>query len=165
MERDPSGLDPHTPGAKLDAGKPRPALVLGAFALALTNATCVWIKGSLPNTDPTVHRKLDDLVSLAARTRAGSGVHDHIHEELADDPVAKLLAVVDVGTYGAAKYSPDGWLGVPDGKRRYAEAAVRHRLKELAGEELDPESGLPHAAHYLWNLLAYQTLYLQETDQ
>ena len=165
MERDPSGLDPHTPGAKLDAGKSRPVLVLGAFTPALINAMCMRIKCSLPNSDPTVDRRLDELVLLAASMRDGSGVHNHIHEALADNPAAKLLAAVDVGTYGAAKYSPDGWLSVPDGKRRYAEAAARHRLKELAGEELDPESGLPHAAHYLWNLLAYQTLYLQETDQ
>ena len=161
MERDPSGLDPHTPGAKLDAGKSRPVLVLGAFAPALTNVMYPRIKGSSSSAD----RKLDELVLLAASMRDGSGVCARIHEELADNPAVKLLAAVDVGTYGAAKYSPDGWLSVPDGKRRYAEAAVRHRLKELAGEELDPESGLPHAAHYLWNLLAYETLHLQETEQ
>lgn len=165
MERDPSGLDPHTPGAKLDAGKSRPVLVLGAFAPALLNAMYPRVKGSSPSTDPIGDRKLDELVLLAASMRDGSGVRNRIHEELADNPAAKLLAAVDVGTYGAAKYSPDGWLSVPDGKRRYAEAAVRHRLKELAGEELDPESGLPHAAHYLWNLLAYQTLHLQEDEQ
>ena len=34
-ERDPSGMAPHEPGAKLDAGKPM-AGVLGDFGLALT---------------------------------------------------------------------------------------------------------------------------------
>ena len=35
-ESDPSGLDRHSPGAKLDAGKQRPHLVLGDFARALS---------------------------------------------------------------------------------------------------------------------------------
>lgn len=35
VERDPSGLDPHAPGAKLDAGKIRPSLVLRGFPRAI----------------------------------------------------------------------------------------------------------------------------------
>jgi hypothetical protein len=38
-EHDPTGRDQHEPGAKLDAGKPRPALVLGGFVLALRAVT------------------------------------------------------------------------------------------------------------------------------
>jgi len=161
MERDPNGLDQHAPGAKLDAGKPRPALVLGAFAPALVD---VLNPGELfrPVTVGTIgDERLKALVDLANCVHFSAAVRAHIHKELLTNAEEKLLAVVDVGTYGAAKYSPNGWLNVPDGKRRYGEAAVRHRLKELAGEALDPESGLPHAAHYLWNLLAYETLFLQ----
>jgi hypothetical protein len=64
-----------------------------------------------------------------------------------------LLAVADVATFGARKYTADGWRTVPDAIQRYTDAKDRHRL---AGEveEADPESGLAHAAHEAWNALA-----------
>ena len=40
-EKDPNGLDPHAPGAKLDAGKPRPSLVLHGFADAIAEVIAV----------------------------------------------------------------------------------------------------------------------------
>ena len=40
-EKDPNGLDPHTPGAKLDAGKPRPSLVLHGMADAISEVIAV----------------------------------------------------------------------------------------------------------------------------
>lgn len=108
-EADPNGLAAHEAGAKLDAGKRRPQLVLGAFAKALGK-------------------------------------------------------VVDVGTYGAVKYSPNGWLSVPDGIDRYGEALYRHLLADLEGEVLDPESNLEHLAHAAWNILAVIELKLREKE-
>lgn len=108
-EADPNGLDQHAPGAKLDAGKIRPDLVLGAFAKALEQ-------------------------------------------------------VAIIGTYGADKYSDNGWLEVEDGMKRYADAASRHYLKMKQGEILDPESGLPHQAHYAWNVLAGLELTMRKND-
>lgn len=99
QEVDPYGMDPHAPGAKLDAGKPRPALVLGAFSRALG-------------------------------------------------------AVVDVGTYGARKYTDHGWITVQDGERRYMDAAWRHLLADARGEHVDPDTDIAHLAHCAWNLLA-----------
>jgi hypothetical protein len=106
-EHDPTGRQPHEPGAKLDAGKIRPGLVLGGFSRA-------------------------------------------------------LQAVSRVGTYGAKKYTPDGWRTVPDGAERYTDAMVRHLLSEADATE-DPESGLPHAAHVAWNALARLELMLRES--
>lgn len=109
MERDPTGRDQHQPGAKLDAGKPRPALVLGGFARALT-------------------------------------------------------AVVAVGTFGAAKYTDNGWMAVENGAERYDDAALRHWLKEKTGEKLDPDSELEHAAHAAWNALARLDLLIRARE-
>lgn len=106
-ERDPTGKTAHEPGAKLDAGKPRPALVLGGFSRALS-------------------------------------------------------AVTDVGTFGARKYTPNGWRTVPNGVERYSEAMVRHWLAEAQGIESDPDSNLLHAAHLAWNALARLELMLIE---
>lgn len=99
MESDPSGKDPHSPGAKLDAGKLRAGLVLDDFAHA-------------------------------------------------------LKAVSEIGTFGANKYTPSGWLDVPDAIERYNDAMVRHRLARLTGEEVDPDSGMKHIYHEAWNMLA-----------
>lgn len=144
MERDPNGLDQHAPGAKLDATKARPVLVLGGFLAVLTTT---------PGTEAV--RQLLQLVQILDRKRS---VADLIREALGADPLARLDEVVAVGTHGAGKYSPSGWLMVPDGMQRYAEAAVRHRMKSALGERIDPDSGLSHDAHYLWNLLAYECL-------
>lgn len=98
-DRDPNGLDAHTPGAKLDSGKNRLGLVLGGFAEALQ----------------------------------GVGL---------------------VGTYGANKYTPDGWKYVENGRERYWDALWRHLFAYASGEIIDPESGLPHLSHAAWNALA-----------
>ena len=108
-EQDPLGKDAHQPGAKLDAGKSRPALVLGGFARALSE-------------------------------------------------------VSKVGTYGATKYTDNGWMEVPNGVARYSDALLRHQLAEQAGQELDPDTKLLHAAHAAWNALARLDLILREKE-
>lgn len=98
-QSDPYGKDAHDPGAKLDSGKPRPALVLGGFSQA-------------------------------------------------------LQAVTEVGTFGAKKYTDNGWMLVPNGISRYTDAMLRHYLEEASGSHHDPETDLLHAAHLAWNALA-----------
>lgn len=104
-EKDPTGRNPHDPGAKLDEGKPL-AGILADFGLA-------------------------------------------------------LLAVVDIGTHGAIKYTRCGWETVPDGFQRYTDAMWRHLLKERY-RKTDPDSGMLHAAHLAWNALARLELCLRE---
>lgn len=104
--QDPSGLGAHQPGAKLDAGKVRAGLVLGAFAPAL------W-------------------------------------------------QVARVGTFGANKYSDNGWLSVTDGEARYTDAQVRHDMQHQMGLTHDDESNLLHLAHAAWNALAKLTLFIR----
>ncbi len=72
-----------------------------------------------------------------------------------------LLAVSEVGTFGANKYTDHGWLEVPDGLSRYSDALIRHLLYE-AVESHDKESNLLHAAHAAWNALARLELMLKE---
>lgn len=110
VEKDPTGRDPHAKGAKLDAGKCRPGLVLGSFARAL------W-------------------------------------------------AVSMVGTYGAVKYTEDGWISVPNGQARYDDAMLRHWLKEKTGEAADPDTELSHLAHAAWNALAILDLAIRKQEQ
>lgn len=65
-----------------------------------------------------------------------------------------IQAVSRVGTYGANKYSDNGWKSVPNGFDRYTDALYRHLLLEAGGEMTDKESELLHAAHAAWNALA-----------
>lgn len=110
MEQDPTGRDAHAPGAKLDAGKARPSLIIEGMARA------IW-------------------------------------------------AVSEVATFGAAKYTPGGWVEVPQGQERYADAGYRHVLKRAMGERIDPDSEKLHLAHEAWNALAKLDLYLREQEK
>ena len=59
-----------------------------------------------------------------------------------------------VGTFGANKYTDDGWQSVDNGIERYLSAMIRHYLKYRQGEYYDIDSELPHLAHMAWNALA-----------
>jgi hypothetical protein len=60
-----------------------------------------------------------------------------------------LMKVAEAGTFGAAKYGRTNWKDVE--RIRYLDAAMRHILQE--GD--DPETGLPHMIHAIWNMMAY----------
>ena len=68
-------------------------------------------------------------------------------------PIQSMEDIVDILTYGANKYEPNGWMKVKDAKRRYIAAFFRHFMAWLKGEKIDPESGKPHLAHALTNLV------------
>lgn len=73
-----------------------------------------------------------------------------------------LHQVTEIGTYGAEKYTPDGWEQVPEGQRRYMNAMYRHLGAHHQGEATDPETGYLHLAHAAWNLLALLELRARE---
>lgn len=51
IERDPDGIDNHAPGAKLDAGKHRPSLLLDGFSKALESVAEVATYGANKYSD------------------------------------------------------------------------------------------------------------------
>lgn len=109
QEKDPHGIDPHTSGAKLDAGKVLPWLCISGFSHA-------------------------------------------------------LAAVADVTTKGARKYTPNGWVDVPDGEQRYMEAFGRHLLALGRGETVDADTQCLHKAQMIWNLMASLELELRRAN-
>ena len=61
-----------------------------------------------------------------------------------------LEPMVEVLEFGALKYAPNDWKrGLP--VTEICESMLRHIHAILAGEDLDPESGLPHSGHILCN--------------
>lgn len=75
-----------------------------------------------------------------------------------------LSAVGEIGTFGADKYTDNGWIDVPDGVDRYTDALYRHLNAEAQGEEFDQDSELRHAAHAAWNALARLDLILRAKE-
>ena len=78
-----------------------------------------------------------------------------------NDFALALMAVAEVGTFGAVKYTRGGWQVVPNAITRYNDAGWRHRLK-ARHEAVDPDSKLLHKAHEAWNILAELELILRK---
>jgi hypothetical protein len=76
-----------------------------------------------------------------------------------------LASVSEVATYGANKYSPNGWIHVPDNINRYTDALLRHLLARASGQDKDYESNLDHLAHAAWNALAILELTIREQER
>lgn len=72
-----------------------------------------------------------------------------------------LLEVAKVGTFGARKYTENGWKQVPNGVNRYRSAAYRHLL---SNDFLDNDSNLPHLAQAAWNCLAALELIISSKE-
>lgn len=62
-------------------------------------------------------------------------------------PGPALIYQAYVHDLGARKYGPYNWRNSPVNLTVYLAAMERHLLSVLDGEDLDPESGLPHVAH------------------
>jgi len=68
-------------------------------------------------------------------------------------PLALIEGIVKVLTFGASKYTDNGWQTVENGYDRYKAAFFRHLVKLEAGEDVDQESGLLHIDHMLTNVM------------
>lgn len=111
------------------------------------------------------HAEMDCVAALESTDRHLSSDDLHV-PGVKDDkgkPIAGVLldfsralqVVVDVGTYGAKKYTRTSWATVPEGSQRYLDAMMRHLLAiDVDPDGLDKETGLPHLAHVTWNALA-----------
>lgn len=62
-------------------------------------------------------------------------------------PPALIIFVSKVMGLGAKKYGPYNWRDKKVRHTVYLEAALRHILSAMDGEDADPESGMPHEAH------------------
>jgi hypothetical protein len=62
-------------------------------------------------------------------------------------PASAIIYISKVMGLGAVKYGPYNWRENRVRRTIYLEAAMRHILQALDGEDLDPESGVPHEAH------------------
>lgn len=71
--------------------------------------------------------------------------------------LAKIL------TFGASKYADNNWTGLTT--KRVLGALKRHMNALESGEDIDPESGMPHHAHMLCNAMFLTHLLENYPDQ
>lgn len=82
VELDPNGKDPHQPGAKVDAGKPRMHLITGGMARALVEVSKVGTFGAAKYTDggwvevPDGFRRYEDAQQRHAAYRHMGETYD-----------------------------------------------------------------------------------------
>ena len=62
-------------------------------------------------------------------------------------PPTALIEGAEVMALGAKKYGPYNWRENSVRHTVYLEAAMRHIIQALDGDDRDPESGRPHEAH------------------
>ncbi len=92
-----------------------------------------------------------DYVEGESGEAAGSLKFDGDKPRMDLFPMSSMYAVSQVLTFGAEKYAANGWKSVPDAVNRYTAAMLRHMTAIQDGEEIDPDSGLPHADHVACN--------------
>ena len=71
-----------------------------------------------------------------------------------------IEGVGSILTSGAEKYDEDNWLIVPDARKRYTDALLRHVYDYLKGNKNDDETGKSHLLHAACNLM-----FLYEFDE
>lgn len=75
-----------------------------------------------------------------------------------------LTEVAKISMYGEKKYGrTDSWSQGRD-PDRYTGALLRHLFAEGMGEEIDQESGIPHAAAVAWNALVRLDLMIRKQE-
>lgn len=79
-------------------------------------------------------------------------------------PWRALGLVADALTLGAAKHGDDGWRTLPNARRRYYAATLRHLTAWWEGEALDGEDRLPHLAHAIADVLLLLALDLSAPE-
>ena len=112
----------------------------------------------------------DDLIAQLHQANAGIPTegavkHDNGKPELHFLSREMVEAVAEVRSFGAKKYSPNGWKAGFKYSRSIS-AALRHIMAFNSGEDNDPESGLSHLAHAICCLehLIHDVKYRPEND-
>lgn len=79
-------------------------------------------------------------------------------------PLGAVQEIAKVMTFGANKYADNGWKTLPRAEERYTGALLRHLTAIQSGEQVDPESGLPHISHVACNALFLTHFYKESND-
>jgi hypothetical protein len=104
-----------------------------------SNARAAWLNAALRLPDPEV---VLDEVPESPKVAQGAA-----KTPLALIPPVAADAIAKVHQHGADRYSPWNWRESKVPMMTYLHAMRRHLDAVLDGQDLDPDSGLPHVAH------------------
>lgn len=105
-------------------------------------------------TRQTIKEIHDEIKPAEIRTTSATGGQKGKKaEELGAIDPTSLRVVARVAAFGSAKYERSNFLKGYNWSLSF-DALQRHLLAFWEGEDLDPESGLPHTAHAAWHCLA-----------
>ena len=79
-------------------------------------------------------------------------------------PLELVEGIVETLTYGADKYTDNGWQEVPNGYNRYKAAMFRHLVEAERGVMVDSESKIAHLKHFLTNAMFMVHLFDRRND-
>jgi len=124
------------------------------------HSPCGWTKkgGKVYkwDSDLRVHREagemMSDLPIAQASIREKGAKLDTGKPRWSLLPAGTISMVIAVLEFGAARYGVDNWQHVPDSRRRYYDAAMRH-INAWLDDPIDEDSGQHHLAHAVACLL------------
>lgn len=101
--------------------------------------------------------------------QTGIGADQTAKKDAGKAPMELLSPIALEGTaqvlgFGARKYSANGWRKSNLHWTRILAAILRHTFAVLRGEDIDPESGLPHVDHLGCEIMFLQELYRTRKD-
>lgn len=97
-----------------------------------------------PEYDPA------DVAFKKPENERGAGLkYDSGKPRMSLVPPHAITEMAKVMTFGASKYKAHSWKQVENAQERYLDALMRHAIAYVAGERIDPESGLPTMAHLI----------------
>jgi len=110
---------------------------------------------------------LDSVGDVDSDARGSGARYNGGKPDLSLIPLVTLEDEARVWMYGARKYKAFNWMKGMDWSHPLA-CALRHLAAFQAGEDNDPESGLPHLAHAMCNLrmlTLYSRTYIEGDDR
>ena len=120
-----------------------------------TGSSTVFTVTGAPGPNETINHVYtsNDIIKNSQTATTGGRKFDGNKLEYGLIPPLALKAIVEILTIGAQKYERDNWKHVPDGKRRYFDAGMRHLWDSKCGEKYDEETNKSHLAHAICNLM------------
>jgi len=80
-------------------------------------------------------------------------------------PFAPLFEAVAAIYEGRRKYGAWNWRGEKVSDTIYADAAIRHLMQFISGEDIDPESGVHHISKAIAGLLVIRDAQIHGTNE